>query len=426
MLDNYFNEWIKNYIKELIINQNETDTEECKNIYSINEYCNILYPALQIISANSDASIDELRYLLYKNSGIEEKVSDFINKSALAAGCNLSYGTKIFHETIVAGNQSEVKYVDGKFEDDVVKMSDDSIFDLASTTKLFTSLSTLKLISLGKLSLDTKVSDICPEFTGLYDITILDLMTLNYPFQTKGRVDDAKDAKEAEEVLHTMFVGTQKRYTDMGAMVLKYVIEKVSGMPLYEFIKENILVPANMTNTYASVPEDKIPYLAKTAYEVKYLENGPVRSIFDDGMVHDPKARLLSSLGLAGHAGLFTSSKDMSNLACSLISKEIIPADLMVELAKNRTGERYINENGTATSTQYYGLLCYSKNPNVDDSEVHPALSGTAFASAGFTGTQFTVDQLNGIYSFLGSNRTHSRVTSVYSAYRSFVYQEDG
>ena len=434
MLNSYFNMWIQSYINDCIERQNDTETIEARNVYTISDYCDIFYPALKIISEHSDLlnenrdyALNAFRTLLYENSRIKEKTDEFINRAGLAAGCNLSYGTKNFRETIVAGNQSEVKYVNGKYEDDVVKMTDRTIFDLASITKLFTALSTLKLVSKGLLDLNTKVVDICPEFTGLKDITVLDLLSFNAFINTNGRVDDAKTPEEAEKVLKTLHVNPNpdynRPYTDMGAMVLKYVIEKVSNMPYEEFVKENILIPANMTNTYHTVPTDKLCDVAKTSYGTRYTQN-PVTSIYEVGELHDPKARLLASKGLTGHAGLFAPAVDMTNLACALISNKIIPTGYMMELAKNRTGKLYIDETNTQRCVQYYGMLCYSKNPIPCESEVHPALSGRAFAAEGFTGTQLTVDPQNGIYVFLGSNRTHNRVFYVDPAYRQFSFMD--
>ena len=70
-----------------------------------------------------------------------------------------------------------------------------------------------------------------------------------------------------------------------------------------------------------------------------------------------------------------------------------------------------LKPNGSKSATQYFGMLCYSKNPILPLSEVHHPLSGNSLAAAGWSGTQFTMDPTNQINLFMGSNRSHNRVS---------------
>jgi hypothetical protein len=93
---------------------------------------------------------------------------------------------------------------------------------------------------------------------------------------------------------------------------------------------------------------------------------------------------------------------------------QVIDSKYVIEMAKNRTG-RVFNEkeNGEKEYVQYLGFLCYSKNPILADSELFHALSGKSLASAGWTGMQLTVDPINELFFFMGSNRSHNRMTFI-------------
>ena len=69
-----------------------------------------------------------------------------------------------------------------------------------------------------------------PRFKNLKGVTIFDLITFNTPLKTNGRVDRAFNKEEAEKILFDIEIdntnNNTRPYTDMGAMVLKYVIER--------------------------------------------------------------------------------------------------------------------------------------------------------------------------------------------------------
>lgn len=96
----------------------------------------------------------------------------------------------------------------------------------------------------------------------------------------------------------------------------------------------------------------------------------------------------------------------MTRLALSLINCGVLPREMIEMMGDNKTGN-------LEKSVQYLGMLCYSKNPVQDNSEIYHPLSGKTFASAGWTGTQFTVDPVNKIYYSLLSNRSNNRMTYI-------------
>ena len=425
--------FLEEYINNLYEKQNNGAMKEQQGLYSKRDYYELLKPVVDAVSKYKDYSLDELRNILYKQSGIEEKVYDFIHKKEMVPGMVFSYGTDNFRETIVVGNKQEVTLDEkGNLLPAVEKMTEDTIFDLASITKLFTSLSILKLVQDKVINLDDEITKYAPEFKNLDGVTIFDLISFRVPLKTNGRIDRVSSKEEAEQILLDIQVDKESKnrtpYTDMGAMVLKYVIEHASGMNYYQFVDENILKKLKMNDTHVVVPKMKLYRVANTNLDVKFYKDGNVATTTNasKGVVYDPKAQIMghSEGVLSGHAGMFSTAKDMTNLAKGIIGGQVIDKDYVEMLAKNRTGRKY-EEDGKEKYVQYLGFLCYSKNPILANSELFHAMSGKAFASAGWTGTQLTVDPINQLYFFMAANRSHNRMTFIDAAQRDKVQTDE-
>ena len=413
--------FLENYITALFERENTVEDITQQNLFSKKDYYELLKPVADIITSNKDKTIEELRELLYVNSGMEELLREFVEKREMVPGLVFSYGTNNFKETLIIGNRQEVTLDNnGNLVPAVEKMTGDTIFDLASVTKLYTSLSILKLVQENVIRLDDEVVKYAPEFKNLKGITVLDLLSFNVPLKTNGRVDRASSKEEAEQILFDISVDKDNKnlrpYTDMGAMVLKYVIEHASGMNYYNFVEENILKPLGMRDTHAVVPKTKIDRVASTNLDGKYYKDGNfvITREAPKGIVYDPKARIMGSSegDLTGHAGLFSTAGDMTNLAKGIMYGRVIDDRYVEEMAKNRTG-RKVMDDGVPKNVQYLGYLCYSKNPVLGDSEIYHAMSGRTLASAGWTGNQLTVDPLNEIFLFMAGNRSHNRMTFI-------------
>ena len=153
-----------------------------------------------------------------------------------------------------------------------------SQFELASVTKTMTSTAILMLMERGKLKLDQTVKDFFPDFP--YDgITIRLLLThrsglMNYVYfiddiyrsqhlnQKKG-LTNADAMKMIAQYKPHPFNKPDARflYNNSNFMVLGSIIEKVSGVPYSQFMKDNIFKPSGMahTNVYSKAVYDKIP-----------------------------------------------------------------------------------------------------------------------------------------------------------------------
>src|SRR4030081_133710 len=174
-------------------------------------------------------------------------------------------------------------------------MKDDTIFRIYSMTKPITSVAFMMLIEEGRVALDEPVHKYIPEWKNLgvfqagtapafwtrppsRPMLIVDLLRhtsgLTYGFQQRSNVDAAYREMKIGEVVKA---GTLQSMIDdlskiplefspgeawnysVSTDVIGYLIEKISGMPLEQFLKERIFNPLGMTDTDFFVPADKVP-----------------------------------------------------------------------------------------------------------------------------------------------------------------------
>ena len=414
------------YVEELYRNQDIGADSNQRDLMSKEAFEFLMRPVIDVIRDNKDASIDEIRGILYKKSEIEDVARSLIYDRCAAPGLMITYGTKQFRETLIAGENREVSLdATGKIVDDMNPMLLDTIFDIASITKLFTSISILKLEELGLISLDDKVTKYVPGFRGIDGVTVFDLLTFQVPLKTK-RIDQLSDYEEAKKALLDIQIDSNpnvaRPYSDMGAMVLKYVIENASGQKYSDFLDYYVLKPLGVEGIYSSVKDNKklLKRVAATGYDYRYgisasgTEELTMNKSVSQGDVYDAKARMLSEDGLAGHAGLFATTDSMYKLGRALMNGSILKPSTVNSIAQNRTGRILSTEGeGKINYSQFLGSLVYSKHPVLNSSEVHHALSGSTIGMSGWTGMQLTIDPVNEVTSFLASNRSHNRVTSI-------------
>lgn len=412
---------IDKYIDILFENQNIGADKNQKNLKQREYYLKLLKNVIGVLKDNKDLSIEELRQKLYDKSKLEEFIRYFFLEKNMAPGAVITYGTKNFQERITIGNKQEVVMKNGILVPQKEEMQENTIFDLASVTKLFTAISILKLVQDGELNINDEVTKYVPEFKNLKGITILELLTFE-PLVTTGKVDSTEDMSEAENILFSAkrqedIKKGDAKYNDIAPMVLKYVIEKISGITYQEFVQKEILDKLGMSNTFVQVPDEKKDMVANSNYDLRIDNNSNfiVRTNAIKGVSTDDKARILGQPKgiLSGHAGLFSSSSDMTKLARALVDNQILNLEIRDEMIKNRRGKFVIDANGKKNFSQYFGMLVYSKNPNPVNTEVRHFLSGKSFASAGWSGTQQTIDPINNLNLTFLSNRSHNRLTSI-------------
>src|SRR5690625_3703443 len=198
------------------------------------------------------------------------------------------------------------EYKDGK--GNVKKATENTLFDLASLTKVVATLPAILLLNEKKeLNLDDKVCNFIPKFK-FENITIRNLLLHNsglpadLPYKSRNEPRDV-----LTEILHTDLInepGRKVKYSDLGMILLGEIIEKVSGDRLDRFCTNNLFKPWGMLNTYFLPSSHHLSRIASTElFQGKYIH----------GVVHDEKAKQLG--GVSGSAGLFSTAKDIAKYA---------------------------------------------------------------------------------------------------------------
>ena len=295
------------------------------------------------------------------------------------------------------------------------EVKENNVFDLASLTKLFTGLCALRLKEDGLLDISRPAVFYDQRFRGLKDTTVEELMSFTAELKTPGRIDACKTREEALDCLFgTVSTGAPqgRHYSDIPSMVLKYVLEAAAGMPFMDLVRETVLEKAGMTETWAKVPEERIPDCQR--YDPEYRIMGGqrmVRAGLEPGVPHDPKAAVIQAgtEDLCGHAGLFSTAADMTLFCRAVLEEKIVSAESLREMAMNRTGCR--RKDGSYS--QYLGYQCYVRHPQQYYSEIPRYMGRQALGNAGFTGNHLSVDPEHGSFVFFLGNRVRDRLTMV-------------
>lgn len=292
------------------------------------------------------------------------------------------------------------------------RYGENTLFDLASLTKMFTILSLMKLRDEGILSLSDPLSKWDRRFSAIGDVTLFELVTFAQRLVTPGRVDDAPDRETALDRLFAVTAQPHtggRVYSDIHAMALKYVIEAAGGQSYFDYLSHWLLKPLKLRNIFAAVPEDKRSLCASCDGEHRIEgERFICRRGVLPGTPHDPKARILSPDGkdLCGHAGLFGSLSDLTVLCRALLSGDILSLDTLSEMAVNRTGKPL-----SWGYSQYLGYQCFVKHPDQRHSEVPPYMGENALSWSGFTGHHLSFDADRKLFCVILGNRVENRLT---------------
>ena len=314
--------------------------------------------------------------------------------------------------SIVCGNKNRsFRALGGVSDLEGSPVMDGSLFDLASVTKLFTAFLLLKLWEEGLLSMDDPVVQYAPMFKNLSGLSVLSLAAFETGIQTDGRVDACADRESALGTLFTARNTPQgvRAYSDMHAMVLKYVIEGASGMPYMEYLRKTILRPLGMNHTFCTVPEAQRPLCVSTDREHRFEKGEYILHRTPKGLPHDPKARVLYAGGddCPGHAGLFSTAGDLEILCRALLRYEVLTPRALAAMALNRTGRK----RADGTWTQFLGLQCYVKHPDQYFSEIPAFMGKHAIGISGFTGNHLAFDPDMGVFEFYLGSRVLNRLS---------------
>ena len=263
-------------------------------------------------------------------------------------------------------------------DNDGEAISPETLFDLASVTKVFTALAWMRLVEDRQTTLDAPVARILPTFaTGspaAAAVTWRHLLSHTSGLPAGVDLESSADPSEARQrvlaVRPLTNPGDAVLYSDVGFMVLGFGLEAITAMPLDRAIRERVSEPLGLAVTYAPDP----------ALSVAPTEFVPGRGSRLRGSVHDENAAALG--GVAGHAGLFGSARDLARLGASLLGDGIpvLRRGSLIEMTREQAADGPIRRG--------LGFSLWSPDP---DAASNPFGSRT-FGHSGFTGTSFWVD----------------------------------
>lgn len=338
-----------------------------------------------------------------------------VHELGMLTGLTVCYGNAWHSACLSTGLKREMVQSEGRFVQAPLPLDAATVFDIASLSKLFTLVAVLQLVVAGSIRMEDSIQDLDSRFVHLKDCSLHDCLSYLAQLKSPERLDAQDNAEAAQALLFQTRrhpLQGMRLYSDMNALVLGYVLEAVTGKTLYGLLEEQILKPCGMGETWARVPKERKADLADFNFEHRLIKGQ--YQLLDQalpGLPHDPKARLLGRGGerLSGHAGLFSTAKDLCSFAQALLSGRLLPMDVVLDIGRNRTG--YLKEDGTYR--QFLGLLCFAKSPLERLSELPPFMSWSSFGISGYTGHHLAIDPVRGVFDLFLGNRCHQRLSQV-------------
>jgi CubicO group peptidase (beta-lactamase class C family) len=277
------------------------------------------------------------------------------------------------------------------------EVTDSTIFDLASVTKVVaTTTAAMILEEEGRLSLDQRVAWYLPALTDTAKqaITVRQLLTHRGGFEAFAPLYRTIRGREAYlEQINARPLrnapGTATVYSDWDLILMQAVIERITGEPLDAFVARRVFGPLGMRDTGYRPDPSLRPRIAAT--EVDTARGGLIW-----GEVHDPNAWAMG--GVAGHAGLFGSARDLAVFAQMLLNGGWYGG---ARLLKPQTIARWTAPQG-ANSSRALGWDTPS-----GQSGAGRFFGPRSFGHTGYTGTSLWIDPERSLFVVLLTNRVN-------------------
>ncbi|KAG6820921.1 hypothetical protein H0H93_009695 [Arthromyces matolae] len=302
-------------------------------------------------------------------------------------------------------------------EDSWIATQKNTIYDMASLTKMFTTIVGMEQLDTSALALNATVASYIPEFAvnGKDNVTILQLFTHTSGFDADpvpglgigcvssqkqtasvklthvrwATYEERKAAILSSPLIHEPGTATVDALPDF--MTLQFVLELITGLPLDKLIETHFTGPLGMKDSFFNrgnkqLPANLLERIAVTEFQIGALgDDEPQRPQPVWGTVHDENAWSLN--GVAGHAGMFSTAKDLA-IFCQMILNngtyngvKILEASTVDLIFYDFNGEKFPgNNHGLGFElNQYYWS--------------GPMQSLRTAGHTGFTGTTLVIDR---------------------------------
>ncbi len=208
-----------------------------------------------------------------------------------------------------------------------------ALFKIASITKLYVAVAATKLVKEGRLSLDKTLAEYFPELAGRIEHS--DKITLRLMLQHRSGIPNfvdhpdfwTKPPKNKQETLEYALdlpanfePGEDYGYSNTNYMLISDLIDKVVGYPHQQYIKEEILIPLGLKNTFCYLSEVNIDEVMSGYYvgyeeDFKTDDNGLIiataedvgiflRALNDGSVFNEGEQEIYSSVYVYEHTGL--------------------------------------------------------------------------------------------------------------------------
>jgi serine-type D-Ala-D-Ala carboxypeptidase len=293
----------------------------------------------------------------------------------------------------------------------------DTLFDVASITKaVVTSVLAMREVAAGRLALEARVVELLPEFEGADRARVTIRQLLSHSSGLPAHRPFWRQAEAAASERRTLSLlaarepleyapGTRAIYSDLGFIVLGWLLERMTGERLDVIAGKQIVAPLGLgATTFMSLsePDQRARVLGERSIAATQL--CPERHRVLIGEVDDLNAMAMG--GIAGHAGLFSTAADLSAIAAALCRAwrgEDAGAGALVERDVVRT---FWSPSGVDGSTWRLGW----DGPAATNSQAGSLFSRAGVGHLGFTGCSLWIDPARETWIVLLSNRVHPSV----------------
>lgn len=305
-------------------------------------------------------------------------------------------------------------------------MERDTIFDLASLTKpLGTTLALMKLVDMRKIELDQSLHDLLPEVPPVDKLIITPRHLLSHSSGFPDwlplflELEEVRQEERKEQLRQRLLgidlvypVGKGVIYSDLGFMLLEWVIEEAAGKAMPLFLQKSFYAPLSLDTAFFSNHSKR---LRQDAERFAATERCPWRRQVLQGSVHDENAFALG--GWSGHAGLFGTAGEVFTLV------EFLRAHFAGERSdyfKPETIRGFFTRQDLVNGSTW--ALGWD-TPSKHGSSSGRYFSETSVGHLGFTGTSIWMDLNKDLVIIFLTNRVHpTRKNEKIKAFRPILH----
>jgi CubicO group peptidase (beta-lactamase class C family) len=291
-------------------------------------------------------------------------------------------------------------------------MTVETRFDLASLTKpLATALTVLYLVSKKKLQLDTPLPELLPSTDIPRDKTTITLRQLlchcsglpawkPYYLSLESLPESSRKSRLRQLILQESLdssAGTQTVYSDLGFLLIEWLLEENSGLDLHRFCRQHLFTPMGCPTLGYFPLDQEQEFDASDFADTEYC---PWRGRVMSGQVHDENAYVVG--GVAGHAGLFGTASEVKSILDAILDT-LASTNTSVDWSREELAQFLLPASLDPSSTWALGF----DTPASSDSSSGHHFSPETVGHLGFTGTSFWLDLKREMAVILLTNRIH-------------------